>query len=83
VVRGGTSCFPTSMTMAGIEPAIFGSTNAISLRLVQQGAGQSFGPTGQPDMSVLEPSVGGWRATEDWLRFAEGIRPRADLSCDR
>ena len=55
VVRGGTSCFPTSMTMAGLEPAIFASTNAIPLRLVQQGAGQSFGPTGQPDMSVLEP----------------------------
>ena len=26
--------------------------------------------------------IGDWSATEDWLRFAEGIRPRADLNRD-
>ena len=66
---GGTSCFPTSMTMAGLEPAIFASTNAIPLRLVQQGAGQSFGPTGQPDLSALEP----------YLAAGEGPKIGSDL----
>ena len=26
--------------------------------------------------------LGDWSATEDWLQFAEGIRPRADLNRD-
>ena len=46
------------MTVAGLEPAIFGSDDKakgplVALRLAQQGAGQSFGVN--PDMSVLEP----------------------------
>ena len=60
MVRDGNSCFPKSMTVAGLEPAIFGSDDnaeghLVALRLAQQGAGQSLGPTVQPDMSVLEP----------------------------
>jgi hypothetical protein len=49
VVRGGNSCFPKSMTLAGLEPAIFGSDDQrfihedtrplVALRLAQQGAG--------------------------------------------
>jgi hypothetical protein len=54
VVRGGNSCFPKGMTPAEFEPAIFGSEDQRFI-LAQQAAGQSFGPTGQPDMPALEP----------------------------
>jgi hypothetical protein len=54
VVRGGNSCFPQGMTLAELEPAIFGSEDQRFI-LARQAAGQSFGPTGQPDMSALEP----------------------------
>jgi hypothetical protein len=41
------------MTLAELEPAIFGSGDQCFI-FVQQAAGRSFGPTGQPDMSALE-----------------------------
>jgi hypothetical protein len=42
------------VTLAEFEPAIFGSEDQHFI-LAQQAAGQSFGPTGQPDMSAFEP----------------------------
>jgi hypothetical protein len=53
VVRGGNSCFPKGMTLAELEPAIFGSGDQRFI-FAQQATGRSFGPTGQPDMLALE-----------------------------
>jgi hypothetical protein len=53
VVSGCNACCPKGMTLAELEPAIFGSEEQRFI-FEQQAAGRSFGPTGQPDMSALE-----------------------------
>ena len=51
MVRGGTSCFPTSMTMAGLEPAIFASTNLLRPTLYPVDAHKLTEPYGLPGRS--------------------------------
>ncbi len=45
---------PKGMTLAELEPALFGSEDPRFI-FAQQVAGRSVGPTGQPDMSALTP----------------------------
>ena len=78
------------MTLAGLEPAIFGSEDQrlihlatgplVALRLAQQAAGQSVGPTGQPDTSVLEPQLaagGRPKIGGEFPKLSTGFEPQS------
>jgi hypothetical protein len=82
VVRGGDACFPKGMTLAELEPAIFGSEDQRCIFAQARGRLKFWAdrPAGHVGSHAV---ISDWRATEDELRFAEGIRPRADLNCDR
>ena len=66
-------------------PTLYALGHKASCFLVARNAG------GRPKFSADKPAglvgsravFGGWRATDDWLRFADGMRPREDLICDR